>query len=88
MADFTFSNLTSAVSGFSTTESVANTNTDVISPTFSGTSRSQSTVSNPQNHLMSDMARGAGGSHSVEGGLMTGRRPHQGLLYPRGYYNK
>ena len=88
MADFTFSNLTSVVSGFSTTESVATTNTDVISPVYSGSSRSQSTSTNPLNHSISDMSNGAGGSHSVEGGFLTGRRPHEGLLYPRGYYNK
>ena len=83
MADFTFSNLTSAVSGFSTTQSVANTNTDFIPTVHSGTSRSQSTSTNPQNHSMSDMADGAGGSHSVDGGFMTGRRPHEGLLYQK-----
>ena len=88
MADFTFSNLTSVASGFSTTQLIANTNTDVIPTVYSGTSRSQSTATNPQNHLMSDMADGAGGSHSAEGGFLTGRRPHEGLLYPRGYYNK
>ena len=88
MADFTFSNLTSVVSGFSTTQLIGNTNTNVIPTVHSGTSRAQSTATNPLNHLMSDMADGAGGSHSVEGGFLTGRRPHEGLLYPRGYYNK
>ena len=88
MADFTFSNLTSSVSVSLTTELIANTNTGFISPTYSGTSRSQSTATNPINHLMSDMAGGAGGSHSADGGFLTGRRPHEGLLYPRGYYNK
>lgn len=88
MADFTFSNLTSVVSGFSTTQSIANTNTDVIPAVYSGISRAQSTATNPLNHSMSDMASGAGGSHSVESGFLRGRRPHEGLLYPRGYYNK
>jgi hypothetical protein len=88
MADFTFSNLTSVASGFSTTQLIANTNTDVIPTVHSGTSRSQSTAKNAVNHLISDMAGGAGGSHSADGGFLTGRRPHEGLLYPRGYYNK
>ncbi len=88
MADFTFSNLTSVVSGFSTTQLIANTNTDVIPTVHSGTSRAQSTATNPLNHSMSAMANGATGDHSVEGGFLTGRRPHEGLLYPRGYYNK
>jgi len=88
MADFTFSNLTSVASGFSSTQLIANTNTDFIPTVHTGTSRSQSTSTNPQNHLISDMADGASGSHSVDGGFLTGRRPHEGLLYPRGYYNK
>lgn len=88
MANFTFSNLTSVVSGFSTTQSIANTNTDFIPTTHSGSSRSQSTTTNPSNHLIANLSDGAGGSHSVEHGFLRGRRPHEGLLYPRGYYNK
>ena len=88
MADFNFSNLTSVVSGFSSTQLIANTNTDVIPTTHSGTSRSQSTATNPLNHSFSAMVDGAGGSHSAERGFLRGRRPHKGLQYPRGYYNK
>ena len=88
MENFSFSNLTSVVSGFSTIQLVANTNTDVISTVHSGTSRSQSTATNPLNHLMSDMSNGATGDHSVDSGFLRGRRPHKGLQYPRGYYNK
>ncbi|MAD23987.1 MAG: hypothetical protein CMO44_07430 [Verrucomicrobiales bacterium] len=88
MADFNFSNLSSVVSGFTTTQLIANTNTDVISPIHSGSPRSQSTATNPQNHLISNMADGATGDHSVEHGFLRGRRPHKGLQYPRGYYNK
>tara|TARA_B100000902_G_scaffold16678_1_gene20033 strand:- start:130 stop:396 length:267 start_codon:yes stop_codon:yes gene_type:complete len=88
MANFTFSNLTSVVSGFPTTELIANTNTDVISPVHSGSSRSQSTATNPKNHLISDIANGVTGDHSSRRGFLLGRRPHLGLLFPRGYYNK
>ena len=88
MADFTFSNLTSVVSGFSSVQLIANTNTDVIPTTHSGSSRSQSTATNPLNHLMSAMVDGATGDHSAERGFLRGRRPHKGLQYPRGYYNK
>ena len=88
MANFTFSNLTSVVSAFSTTQLIANTNTDVIPTVFSGTSRSQSTATNPINHLITNLSDGAGGSHSAEHGLLRGRRTHRGLQYPRGYYNK
>ena len=28
------------------------------------------------------------GSREAERGLLYGRRPHRGLLFPRGYYNK
>jgi|TARA_B100001094_G_scaffold175538_1_gene169667 hypothetical protein len=88
MANFTFSNLASVVSGFTTTQLIANTNTDVIPAVYSGTSRSQSTATNPQNHLISNMSDGATGDHSVNGAFLRGRRPHKGLQYPRGYYNK
>ena len=88
MENFNFSNLTSVVSGFSTTQLIANTNTDVIPTVFSGTSRAQSTATNPLNHLISDLADGATGDHSAERGFLQGRRPHKGLQYPRGYYNK
>jgi hypothetical protein len=88
MADFNFSNLTSVVSGFSSVQLIANTNTDVISPTHTGSSRSQSTATNPQNHLITNLSDGAAGDHSAERGFLQGRRPHRGLQYPRGYYNK
>lgn len=88
MADFTFSNLTSVVSGFSTVQLIANTNTDVIPAVYSGTSRSQSTATNPLNHLITNLSDGATGDHSAERGFLRGRRPHKGLQYPRGYYNK
>tara|TARA_B100001094_G_scaffold133411_1_gene129262 strand:+ start:1964 stop:2230 length:267 start_codon:yes stop_codon:yes gene_type:complete len=88
MANFTFSNLTSSVSVSLTTELIANTNTGFISPTYSGTSRSQSTVTNPSNYLISHLSNGATGDHSTKRGFLLGRRPHKGLQYPRGYYNK
>ena len=75
-------------SGSLTTELIANTNTGTISAVFSGSSRAQSTATNPLNHLIANISSGAGGSHSADGGFLTGRRPHEGLLYPRGYYNK
>ena len=76
------------VSGFSTVQLIANTNTDVISPTHSGSSRSQSTATNPLTHLITNLSDGATGDHSAERGFLRGRRPHRGLQYPRGYYNK
>jgi len=88
MANFTFSNLASVVSGFTTTQLIANTNTDVIPAVYSGTSRSQSTVTNPSNYLISHLSNGATGDHSTKRGFLLGRRPHKGLQYPRGYYNK
>ncbi len=88
MADFTFSNLTSSVSASLTTQLIANTNTDTISAVFSGTSRSQSTATNPSYDLITNISNGATGDHSTKRGFLLGRRPHKGLQYPRGYYNK
>jgi len=88
MADFTFSNLSSAVSGFTSTSLVANTNTSFIAPLFSGDARTTGSAPPGTNYQVNLLGYGATGDYSSDKGFLTGRRPHDGLLYPRGYYNK
>jgi hypothetical protein len=75
MADFTFPSLTTAVSGFSTTAfQPQSTSAYTIEP-------SNGTVSAGNIDLSSSIT-------DTIPGWLTGRRPTQGQVFPRGVYNK
>ena len=76
------------VSGFNTNALIGNTNTDVVNFTYSSTTRATGTASTPNSFNIQDLDDGATGDHSAERGFLQGRRPHRGLQFPRGYYNK
>ena len=76
------------VSGFNTNALIGNTNTDVVNFTYSSITRATGTASNPNNFNIQNLDDGAAGNHSAERGFLQGRRPHRGLQFPRGYYNK
>tara|TARA_A100001234_G_scaffold54169_1_gene46265 strand:- start:3965 stop:4627 length:663 start_codon:yes stop_codon:yes gene_type:complete len=77
-----------AASGFNTNQLVGTTNTNYVNVTYSSITRATGTASNPNNFNIQDLDDGATGDHSAEKGFLQGRRPHRGLQFPRGYYNK
>ena len=91
MADITIAGygaVTTAVSGVDQTKMVASTATGFITPTYSSVTRVSSPANAPTNFNIDDLTDPPSGSRAAERGLLFGRRPHRGLLYPRGYYNK
>ena len=91
MADITiadYGTVTTAVTGIDQTKMVESTATGFVNPTFSSVSRVTSAANAPTNFNIADLTSPPSGSRAAERGLLYGRRPHRGLLYPRGYYNK
>ena len=91
MADITlagYGTVTTAVAGTDQTKKVASTATALISPTYSSVARTSSPANAPTNFNIADLTSPPTGSREAERGLLYGRRPHRGLLFPRGYYNK
>ena len=92
MANITLSDygtVTTAVTGIDKTKyGKASTATGFITPTYSSITRVSSTADAPTNFNIGDLTAPASGSRRSERGLLTGRRPHRGLLFPRGYYNR
>ena len=76
------------VSGFNTNQLVGTTNTNYVNVIYSSITRATATASNPNNFNIQDLDDGATGDYSAERGFLQGRRPHRGLQFPRGYYNK
>jgi len=84
-----YGTVTTAVTGIDQTKHGKETTaTAFITPTFSSVSRVSSPANAPTNFNIGDLTDPPSGSRAAERGLLDGRRPHRGLLYPRGYYNK
>tara|TARA_B100000902_G_C27286343_1_gene904627 strand:- start:46 stop:324 length:279 start_codon:yes stop_codon:yes gene_type:complete len=64
------------------------TATAFVTPTYSSTARVSSPADTPTNFNITDLTAPTTGSRKSERGLLYGRRPHRGLLFPRGYYNR
>ena len=92
MANITLSDygtVTTAVTGIDQTKyGKASTATGFITPTYSSITRVSSTADAPTNFNIGDLTSPATGSRKSERGLLRGRRPDFGLLFPRGYYNR
>ena len=92
MADITLSDygtVTTAAAGTDQTKNVATTANNIFTATFSSVTRTASPANSPANFNIADLTSApAGSSNAAERGLLYGRRPHRGLLFPRGYYNK
>ena len=91
MADITldgYGTVTTAVTGVDQTKKVASTATGFITPTYSSVTRTSSPANAPTNFNIGDLTDPPTGSRASERGHLFGRRPHRGLLFPRGYYNK
>ena len=91
MADITiadYGTVTTAVAGTDQTKKVESTATGFITPTYSSVARTSSPANAPTNFNIDDLTDPPTGSRASERGHLFGRRPHRGLLFPRGYYNK
>ena len=91
MADITLSDygtVTTAVTGIDQTKMDESTATGFITPTYSSVTRVSSSANAPTNFNIDDLTDPPTGSRASERGHLFGRRPHRGLLFPRGYYNK
>ena len=64
------------------------TSTASITPTFSSVTRVASPALSPTNFNIADLTPPALGGRRSDRGVLTGRRPTYGLLFPRGYYNR
>ena len=83
-----YGTVTTAVTGIDQTKMVESTATPFITPTFSSVTRVSSAPNAPINFNIDDLTDPPTGSRAAERGLLFGKRPHRGLLFPRGYYNK
>ena len=83
-----YGTVTTAVTGVDQTKKVASTATGFITPTYSSVTRTSSPANAPTNFNIGDLTDPPTGSRASERGHLFGRRPHRGLLFPRGYYNK
>ena len=91
MANITLSDygtVTTAAAGTDQTKKVESTATGFITPTYSSVTRVSSPANAPTNFNIDDLTDPPTGSRASERGHLFGRRPHRGLLFPRGYYNK
>ena len=91
MADITLSDygtVTTAAAGTDQTKKVESTATGFVTPTYSSVTRVSSAANAPTNFNIGDLTDPPTGSRASERGHLFGRRPHRGLLFPRGYYNK
>ena len=77
-----------AASGFNTNQLVGTTNTNYVNVTYSSITRATGTAKAPSSFNIEELDDGTTGDHSAERGFLRGRRPHRGLQFPRGYYNK
>ena len=83
-----YGTVTTAVTCIDQTKMVESTATPFITPTFSSVTRVSSAPNAPINFNIDDLTDPPTGSRAAERGLLFGKRPHRGLLFPRGYYNK
>ena len=91
MANITLSDygtVTTAAAGTDQTKKVESTATGFVTPTYSSVTRVSSPANAPTNFNIGDLTDPPTGSRASERGHLFGRRPHRGLLFPRGYYNK
>ena len=89
MANITLSETpNSVVSGFNTNQLVGTTNTPFVNVVYSSIARATGTASAPSSFNIEELDEGTTGDHSAERGFLRGKRPHRGLQFPRGYYNK
>jgi hypothetical protein len=88
MPDITLSEYPAAAASSQFISAQATTNTPLINPIFSSIERVSSNIATSQNFNITNLDSPVSGNRSSVPGLLTGRRPKYGQLFPRGYYNR
>lgn len=77
-----------AVVSVDTTKTQATTATSFVNPTLSSIIRVTQNTPTYKNFNISNLDSPVTGNRSSTPGVLTGRRPIYGQLFPRGYFNK
>lgn len=64
------------------------TATGFINPTFSSVTRTSNNTAISYNYNITNLDSPVTGNRSSAPGILTGRRPTYGQLFPRGYFNR
>ena len=67
---------------------VQTTATGFINPTISSAARTSNNIAISYNYNISNLDSPITGNRSSTPGILTGRRPRFGQLFPRGYFNR
>jgi hypothetical protein len=67
---------------------IQTTATGFIGPTFSSVTRTTNNIATSYNYNISNLDSPSSGNRSSTPGILTGRRPIYGQLFPRGYFNR
>ena len=88
MPDITLSETPTTAASSQMISAQATTATPLIDPIFSSIERVSSNIATSQNFNINNLDSPVTGNRSSVPGLLTGRRPKYGQLFPRGYYNR
>lgn len=91
MADIVLSDLqpTTAETAVDTTvRFLQSTATASINPVFSSVDRVSNNIAFSSNYNINNLDSPVSGNRSSTPGVLTGRRPRFGQLFPRGYFNR
>ena len=91
MADIALDGLQPTTAETASNQSVVfiqTTATGFINPVFSSVTRTSNNTSISYNYDISNLNSPVTGNRSSVPGILTGRRPRFGQLYPRGYFNR
>lgn len=88
MPDITLSEYPTGAVSSQFVSAQATTATPFIDPIFSSILRVSSNIAITKNFNIANLDSPVTGNRSSVPGLLTGRRPRSGQLFPRGYYNR
>jgi len=92
MADITLTGLQPTTAETFSNQSIAfkqTTSTGFINPVFSSVTRVSNNISFSSNYNIANLdAFSVTGNRTAVPGILTGRRPRFGQLFPRGYFNR
>lgn len=91
MADIALTGLQPTTAETASNQSVVfiqTTATGFINPTISSVARTSNNTSISYNYNITNLDAPVTGNRSSAPGILTGRRPTYGQLFPRGYFNR
>ena len=88
MPEITLSEYPTAAVSSQSISAQATTATPFIDPIFSSIERVSSNIATSTNFNINNLDSPVTGNKSSAPGILTGRRPRFGLLFPRGYFNR